>query len=162
MKFAVERKMDILMFEVAGSRYGLPIEHVSEVALAVPITPFPRNPPFVEGVINVRGQIVPVLDWRARFALAPKAFEPTDHLVIASGAQRPVAIRVDRILELKQLEATELEPAVGIGVEPELLTAIGRLPDGLVLIHDVRAFLDRTGEEALKRALRRPPKDATR
>ena len=84
--------MDVLVFEISGLRYALPTSDVSELARAVTIVPLPKGPPIVEGIINVRGRIVPVLDIRSRFRLPPKAVSPTDHLILAHAGQRLVAL----------------------------------------------------------------------
>jgi purine-binding chemotaxis protein CheW len=61
--------LQVLVFEVAGRRYGLPADDVQELLRAVSIVPLPRAPAVVEGVINLRGKVVPVLDVRGRFRL---------------------------------------------------------------------------------------------
>src|SRR5215469_5263815 len=76
-------RAEILVFEGDGRRYGLPAAEVRELARAVTIVPLPRPRALVEGVIDVRGEAVPVLDLRARLGLPAKGVEPSDHLVIA-------------------------------------------------------------------------------
>src|ERR1700720_4210722 len=102
---------EVLVFEVGGQRYGLPSPDVREIVRAVTLTPLPRTPAIVEGVINLRGTVVPVLDIRARFRLPARAVEHTDHLIVAWAGQRLVALRVDRALELILPEAGAVESA---------------------------------------------------
>src|SRR5436309_14010618 len=71
---------EVLIFEVGSQRYGLPAAGVRELVRAVTVTPLPRAPAIVEGVIDLRGTIVPVLDIRARFRLPAKPPEPPHHL----------------------------------------------------------------------------------
>src|SRR5437870_13646015 len=93
----VEREpLEILVFEVGGQRYGLPAAEVREILRAVAIVPLPRAPAIIEGIINIRGTVVPVLDLRTRFRLPAKPVEPADHLVVAWAGERLVAVRVDR------------------------------------------------------------------
>jgi purine-binding chemotaxis protein CheW len=71
---------EVLILEVGGQRYGLPVADVQELLRMVTLTPLPSGPPIVEGVINVRGKVVPVLDLRTRFRLPAKAADHTDHV----------------------------------------------------------------------------------
>src|SRR5436189_5306070 len=79
----VERPVrEILIFEIGGRRYGLPASDIRELVRAVAIRRLPLDSAFIEGVIDLRGAIVPVLDLRARLRLPSKAVEPSDHLII--------------------------------------------------------------------------------
>jgi chemotaxis signal transduction protein len=95
--------IEILAFEVAGRRFALPAHQVRELVRAVAILPVP-DAPSIEGVIDVRGEIVPVLDVRARYRLPAKGPDSADQLILATAANRMVAIRVDRALGLTRLE----------------------------------------------------------
>jgi hypothetical protein len=88
----------ILVFEIGGRRFGLPAAEVRELLRAVTILPLPLAPDVVEGIINVRGTVVPVLDIRARLRLPAKAAEPSDHLIVVEPGGRPVVLRIDRAL----------------------------------------------------------------
>ena len=91
---------ELLKFELGRQLFGIPLRDVSEVVRAVSVAPLPKAPPIIEGVINLRGTIIPVLDIRARFKLPPKGIGPSDHLVVARAKDRVVAVRVDRALEI--------------------------------------------------------------
>jgi purine-binding chemotaxis protein CheW len=117
------------------------------------MVPLPKAPPIVEGVINVHGQVVPVLDIRARFGLPPKALSHTDHLIVARVGSRVVALRADRALNLAHLDEQHIEDASQIAPSAEYISGVAKLPDGLVLIHDLRTFLEEAEATALDRAL---------
>jgi purine-binding chemotaxis protein CheW len=145
--------LDVVVFEVGGQRYGLPAADVREVVHAVPPVPLPRAPAVVEGVINLRGRVVPVLDVRARFRLPAKAVEHTDHLLVAQAGERLVALRVDRTTDLVRLDAADVEDAKGVVPGAEYIAWVAKLPDNVVLIHDLRTFLSRAESEALAEAM---------
>ncbi len=145
--------MDILVFEVGEQRYGVLSQDVQEIVRVVTITPLPKAPAIVEGVINLRGAVVPVLDLRARFRLPAKAPELSDQLVIASAGSRRVAIRVDRTLELLSIDPAEVTPAHLLARKVEYLAGVARLPDGLLLIHDLNTFLSHAEAEKLDEAV---------
>jgi purine-binding chemotaxis protein CheW len=136
-------RAEILVFEVDGRRYGLPAAEVRELARAVTIVPLPTPRALVEGVVDVRGEAVPVLDLRARLGLPAKGVEPSDHLVIARATGRTVALRVDRALELRGGEVAAVEAAGGPGGEGDGAVGMARLADGLVPIVDLPRFLAR-------------------
>jgi purine-binding chemotaxis protein CheW len=148
-----EQALEILLFELSGQRYGLVSSDVQELLRAVAMVPLPQSPAVVEGIINLRGSIVPVLDIRARFRLPAKPPEHTDHLVVACLGQRRVALRVDRVLDLVQLEAAEIEDAKGIVPGMEYVTWIAKPSSDIVLIHDLRTFLSQTEAVTLEEAL---------
>src|SRR5437588_10594891 len=100
-----QRRREILVFEVDGRRYGLPASEVQELLRAVAIVPLPLAGPAVEGVVNLRGRVVPVFDLRVRLGLPARAVAPSDHLIVAQSGGRLVALRVDRALDLVQLDA---------------------------------------------------------
>lgn len=145
--------MQIVVFELGDQRFGLLGEDVREVVHAVSITPLPRAPAVVEGVIDVRGNVTAVFDIRRRFGLTAKALEPADHFILARAAGRHVAIRVDRATDLTAIEPGAVENATSVVPRSEHIVGVAKLPDGLVLIHDLAAFLSQAEEEALDRAL---------
>src|SRR5512132_2373128 len=145
--------MDVLVFEIGGLRYALPAPDVCEVARVVTIVPLPKAPSIVEGVINVRGTLVPVLDVRARFDLPPKPVSHTDHLVLGRAGQRLVAIRADRALQFLHVEPAAIEDAGALVPRLDYIAGVAKLPDGLVLIHDLRAFLAEGEALALDKAV---------
>jgi purine-binding chemotaxis protein CheW len=143
--------LELLTFEIWHERFGIPLADVREVVRAVSIRRLPAAPPVVEGVVNVRGSIVPVLDIRARFNLPPKSVEPSDHLVIALAKRRLVAIRVDRVGGLMMLARGDVEdPTVAVPAS-QWVAGIAKLHDGLLLVHDLATFLSAAEAEALDR-----------
>jgi len=152
----------LLTFEVGGSRFALPVRLLHEVVRAVAIAPLPKAPPIVEGVINVRGTVVPILDIRQRFGLSPTPVAPEQHLLIAQSGGRVVALRVDRAVDLVSVDEAAIESAARVVPGAEYVAGIAKLPDGLIVIHDLERFLsleeagqlDAAGEAAARRKAR--------
>lgn len=132
---------EFLAFEVEDRRFGLAAQLVREVTRAVAMAGLPKAPPIVEGVINVRGTIVPVLDLRQRFGLGPTPLAPEQHFIIAQAGPRLVALRVTRVLELLAVDETAIQPAARVAPGAEYVAGIAALPDGLLVIHDLARFL---------------------
>jgi purine-binding chemotaxis protein CheW len=132
------RRIEILVFEIGGRRYGLPANEVRELLRAVTIVGLPLAPAFVEGVINLRGSVVPVVDIRARLRLPAKAPEPADYLLVVGMGERPVAVRIDRALELKTINISEVESTESIRAGERDVAEVAKLPEGLMLILNLR------------------------
>ena len=147
--------MDLLTFDLGGIRCALPASDVREVVRAVSILPLPNAPDAVEGVINVRGTLVPVLDLRRRLHLPAKPIAVSDHLVLVRAGARDVAVRVDRAVAVVAAADEHLEaPDPDITAAP-FIRAVGKLADGLVLVHDLRRFLDASEQASLEAAATR-------
>jgi purine-binding chemotaxis protein CheW len=147
---------DVLLFEIGGRRFGLPVFSVQELVRAVTIVPLPSAPATAEGVMNLRGRVIPVLDLRGPLGLPSKEVEPADLLVIARSRGELVALRVDRALELVTSGGRAAEGAPPDASES---TGVVMLGDGLAPVLDAQAFLADAEWEALQRALmgRSPP-----
>jgi purine-binding chemotaxis protein CheW len=133
--------VQIVTFELAGHRFGLAADSVREIARAAAVTRLPKAPAIVEGVVNVRGLSVPVLDIRQRFGLPARPVWPDQHLIIALAGPRTVALRVDRAVDLLTAPDEAVEPAGSVAPGIEHVAGIVKLPDGLLVIHDLESFL---------------------
>jgi purine-binding chemotaxis protein CheW len=149
MDEVVQSRREILVFEIGGRRYGLPAAEVRELLRAVTILPLPLAPAVVEGVINLRGVVAPVLDIRARLGLPAKAAEPSDHLIVVAAGGRPVVLRIDRALGLATLDEAQIGQAGGLVPGGDDVAEVAQLPDGLVPVLDLRAFLSPAESAAL-------------
>ncbi|MBI4420969.1 MAG: purine-binding chemotaxis protein CheW [Gemmatimonadetes bacterium] len=132
----------MLVFELAERRLALAGDVVHEVVRAVAISALPKAPAVVEGVVNWRGRIVPVLDIRARFGMPPVPLTPDQHFVFAQAGSRVVALRVDRAVDLIRVDESAVETAAAAAVPgAEYVVGIAKLADGLLVIHDLDRFL---------------------
>jgi purine-binding chemotaxis protein CheW len=150
------RTREVLVFEVGGQRYGLPTVDVRELVRAVAITPLPNAPAVIEGVVNVRGRVLPVLDVRARFRLPAKPLDPSDHFIVASAGSRGVILRVDRATHLALIDEASVQPPQTLGPSATYVAGVAKLDDGMVLIHDLTTFLSAAEAASLEEALRAP------
>ena len=133
--------VEVLLFEVGGERWALEAARVREVVRAVAVSRLPAAPPVVLGVVVVRGELVPVLDFRARVGLPSAPLDPAEHFVIADAGGRTVAVRTDRAVGLAQVpDAGVADPRAAVpGVEH--VSGVARLADGVALVHDLSTFL---------------------
>jgi purine-binding chemotaxis protein CheW len=143
----------LLLLTVHCQRYALPLPAVRRVVRMVAITPLPRAPAIVLGLVNVHGDIVPVLDIRSRFGLPARPVRMTDQLVIAQTARRTVAIAADTVNGVIERPVAAVTPAMAILPGLEYVAGVTAFADGLVLIHDLDTFLSLDEEAALDQSL---------
>ena len=139
---------------LGGHQYGLLAADVREILRAVSVVPLPSAPAVVEGVIDVRGQLVPVLDIRSRFQLGGRAVAVTDHFVLCQIDARTVAIRVDEARGFRTVAAESVTDVRGPVPGAAYVSGVARLESGLVLIHDLRTFLGEAEAVAKDASLR--------
>lgn len=136
-----------------SERYALPAGNVNQVVRSVAITDLPGAPIVVEGVIDVRGAIVPVLDLRRRFDLPERAPALSDLLIIASAGSRRVALRADGQASIEQIDEAALTRPDDSLRRSRYVAGLASLPDGMVVIHDLASFLSEAESESLAKAL---------
>lgn len=143
----------LVVFYLDEQRYALHLNSVERVVLVVEITPLPKAPAIVRGIINVAGTLTPVLDIRSRFNLPGRDISLSDQLIIARTARRQVALVVDAVGEVMELPAEEQIEAGAILPGLDYLTGVVKLADGLIFIHQLDSFLSLDEESALDAAL---------
>ena len=144
-----QKPLNFLLFEIHGQRYGIPLSDVKEVIRSVAIARIPGAPALLEGAINVRGLVIPVIDVRVRFGLPEQGNSPSDHIIIITAGGRQLAIRVDRALAVHQIDPDDISDSGGIIPLPKHVDGVATLKSGLTVIYDVRKFLSKTEEEII-------------
>lgn len=144
----------LVVFALHGERFALHGRAVREVVRAVAVAALPDAPEVVEGVINYRGRLAPVLNVRGRFGLPPMPLDPTQHFVLAEAGSRLVALRVDRALDVLEIPAEAIEAGASVAPGSRRTAGVARLPDGLLVIHDLERFLSLDEGAALDASLR--------
>lgn len=152
---AVPAMSKVVLLEVAGRRLGMHVGDVVEILPAVAVTGLPGAPPIVEGVIDYRGEVLPVIDGRARIGVEPRAPRLSDRFVVVRTAARTVAVRVDAALGLSDVAVIDVERAVSSAPAPLLVAGLARVDDRLLVVHDADTFLSAEESADLDDALGR-------
>jgi len=139
----------IVIFTLDEQRYGIPLGAVERVVRIVEITPLPGSHGFIHGVINVQGEILPVLNLRRRFGLPERPVELSDQLIIIRCATHSFVLITDTACEVR--ECTERMRTEVAEILPDLpfLAGIARLPDGLILLQNPEMLFSRCESEAI-------------
>lgn len=128
-----------ILFKMGNEYYGLSISLVREIIKPLPITRFPKSPPYVEGVIDLRGRILPIINLRKMFDLEPLEETDDTRFVDLQMDGLNIGIIVDAVSEVMNIPQNLIEPAPPIiaGVEGKYLQGIARLNDKLIMLLDV-------------------------
>jgi purine-binding chemotaxis protein CheW len=131
--------LQIVSFHLGREEYGVDIAQVQEIIRLVEITHVPRAPHFIEGVINLRGQLIPIIDLRTRFEM-PRV-EPTKstRIVVTEIAGKRLGIIVDSVSEVLTIPMDNIEqaPEIVAGVGTEYIRSVGKLGDRLIIMLDL-------------------------
>lgn len=135
-KREVKNEIRLVVFKLGEEEFGAPIHQVHEILRLVEITRVPRAPRFIEGVVNLRGRIIPILDLRRRFDLPLDASPKKKQRIMEVEVETQVlGMIVDEVIEVVRLpvDAIEPPPAMVADIAGEYLAGIGKLP-GRILI----------------------------
>lgn len=133
----------LCVFLLGGQEFAVDLRRVAEIITPLPVVPLPRGPAFLEGVIHLRGALVPVVDPHRQLGLTPQAGGRPKMLICLVG-RRKVALQVDGVVQVLKVKRSELKPSPpvsGPGEVPYFLGACGQ-EARLRLLLNVKAFLE--------------------
>lgn len=136
-------EIQLIVFELGTSLYGIPIEKVSEINRIEHITVLPKAPKFVEGVINLRGNVVPVIDLRKRFGMKQIERTKKNKIIIVLVEKRLFGIIVDAVQEVVSIPRENIEPTLPTttGLKAEFINSIGKISGSLIIILDIENII---------------------
>ena len=152
---ATQRRDDELLqlvtFSTGDEEFGVDILRVQEIIRTMAITKVPKAPEFVEGVINLRGKVIPIIDLRRRFGLQPKEHDKHTRIIVIEINTMIVGFVVDSVSEVLRIPASTVEPPppVVAGLESEYISGVGKLEDRLLILLDLDRLLSRADIDAL-------------
>ncbi|XPV74811.1 MAG: chemotaxis protein CheW [Desulfovibrio sp.] len=140
--------IQLVTFSVGGEEFGVNILRVHEIIRTMNYTKVPKAPDFVEGVINLRGKIIPIIVLRRRFGMASVPHSKKTRIVVMEIGGMVLGFVVDSVSEVLRLPASRIEPPppVVTGVESEYIEGVGKLDGRLLIMLDLDRLL--SGEEA--------------
>lgn len=134
---AAEQLKQLVIFALEGVSYGLDIQYVREINRMVEITPIPNAPSFVEGIINLRGVIVPVVDLSKRFEINTRENSKETRIVVIESKENMLGLVVDEVSEVLRLAADQIDSAENIMTSRaalDFIEGVGKVDDRLILI----------------------------
>jgi len=151
----MNRLNHLVLVTLDEQRYALHLHTVTRVVRTVEITPLPKAPEIVRGVVNVQGQVIPVVNVRKRFRLPEREPELSDQLIIANTARRSIALEVDAVDGVIEHSGEEMIPMEKILPGTDYIEGVIKLEDGLVLIPDLDKFLPLEEDQELDASLKK-------
>jgi purine-binding chemotaxis protein CheW len=143
----------LVAFTLNRQPYALRLASVCQVLRIVEVTPLPKAPKIVLGVLSLHGTVVPVLSMRRRVGLTEVEASLTDQLIVADTASRRVALVVDAVTGVVERSTEEITKAERVVPGTEYVEGIAKLEEGLLFIHNLDLFLSQPEESQLRDAL---------
>jgi purine-binding chemotaxis protein CheW len=146
---AKDGESQLVVFTLEKEEFACNIEDVREVLKMVRVTPLPRSLDFVEGVINLRGEVIPVIDLRKRFGLAEVERNDESRIIIVEVESRMVGLIVDSVSEVIRIQNSDIQdsPDQVAGKHTELIVGVGKVSGRLLIILNLEQIL--TSEEQI-------------
>jgi purine-binding chemotaxis protein CheW len=137
-------ELQLVSFNIGTEEFGVDILKVQEINRMVEITKVPQAPHYVEGVINLRGKVIPIVDLRKRFSLELKAHDKNTRIVVVDIGGNIMGMIVDSVSEVLRLPASTIEPPPEIvtGVNSEYIKGVAKLEDRLLIFLDLSRVID--------------------
>ncbi len=135
--------IQVVSFKIGSEEYGVDIAQVQEINRMVAITHVPRAPHFMEGVINLRGQLIPIIDLRTRFGMPRAEHTKNTRIVVTEVGPTRVGMVVDSVSEVLRLATDQIEPAPEMitGVDTEYIRGVGKIEDRLIILLDLARII---------------------
>jgi purine-binding chemotaxis protein CheW len=148
-------QLQLVTFEVANEEFAVDILAVQEINRMMELTRVPQSPPEVEGVINLRGKIIPVIDLRRKFAMQESEKSDASRIIVVEVHKRVIGFIVDRVHEVLRINSDIVEPAPAMvcSIDSEFIAGVGKLEDRLIILLDIaKLFADQANGDAAKAA----------
>jgi purine-binding chemotaxis protein CheW len=144
--------LQLVSFNLGHEEFAVDILRVQEINRMVEITRVPRSPHFVEGVINLRGKVIPIVDLRKRFNLDEKERDKQTRIVVIDVDNKTVGLIVDAVSEVLRLPVDTIEPPPPIvaSIDTDYIKGVGKLEDRLLILMDLNKIFSKKEKEMLE------------
>lgn len=140
-----------VVFKLGVEKYGVNISGVSSINERVSITKIPDAPPTIAGIMNLRGDIIPVVDLKKRFNIRPSIKETDQRILVYKAAKREIGFIVDDASQVFRFESGNIEPAPSliVGKNRAFISGVGKYNDEIVVLLDFEKILSEEEMDAL-------------
>ncbi len=149
VKHKLDAEIQFVIFTISNTEYGIYINNVLEVVRADGIAPLPKAPPFIKGVINLRGKVIPVMDLRERFNVINIINTRKTRIIIIRLENKEVGLIVDSVINVESINKAKIEPPLPVfgGLKMEYINGIAKFNNRIVIILNIEKIL--TSEEKI-------------
>lgn len=148
-----QKEIQVIVFQLGEEEYAVPIMSVKEIIMVQNPTKIPKSPPFVEGIINLRGHIIPVIDGRKKFQLELRdnLHSQEARIIVLNLKNQTVGLIVDKVSEVIHLQTDNIErPPVDTNDDNEFITGIGKFKSKLIIIVEPEKLLSSHETESMR------------
>ena len=140
---ALRQEVQLACFRIGSELYAIDIMRIKEIIRPQKLTPIPKAPSFIEGVINLRGVVIPVADLRKRFDQPISEANRKNRIVVCSLSGRIIGLMVDEVTEVKRFGRQEIAPAPQFidGPEAHYFLGVARRDEDLIMLIDLEKVL---------------------
>lgn len=151
----VSDQLQLVTFSIGGEEFGVEILKVQEIVRSMEMTRVPSAPAFVEGVVNLRGRVIPIIDMRKRFGLERKDHDSRTRIIVIDMNGVVTGFVVDSVSEVLRLPRNTIEPPppVVAGIESDYISGVGKLEDRLLILLDMDSLLSSKEQRLLGQAV---------
>ncbi|SIO40400.1 purine-binding chemotaxis protein CheW [Singulisphaera sp. GP187] len=134
----------LIGFRLDGEDYAIAIRTIQEIILMKPITRLPRAPDSIEGLINLRGTVIPIVSLRKRFGLLTREFDDETRTVVVNSHGKTVGLIVDEVTQVMKVTADQIQPVpiAVTAIARRYISGLARLEDRLLIILDIDKLFD--------------------
>lgn len=136
-----------LIFRLENRDYGIPVLKINEIIKSMLITPIPKSPFFIKGVINLRGRIIPVMDLRLKFNMPEKEHNQNTCIIIVDmlveNIKKQIGVVVDIVSEVFDIPKADIEPPPRYGseIEDDFLNGVGKIKEKIVMLINIEKII---------------------
>jgi len=136
--------IQLVSFRIGAEEFGVDILNVQEINRMTEITRVPKVPDYVEGVINLRGKVIPVIDLRKRLDLDAAEYDKSTRIVVADVQGRTIGLIVDAVSEVLRIPGSAIEPPPELvtRIDQEYVQGVAKLEDRLLMFLDLSKVVD--------------------
>ena len=145
-----ENEVQLVIFKLGAEEFGVNIAQIREIIRVGDITKMPGCPRYVEGVINLRGQVTTVVNLRSRLGLEGKTMDVSNRIMILEVNKSLVGVMVDAVTEVKNLDATHIKPLPGAltnAINSDYFQGVGKIDNRLLILVDLEKVIREDAEQ---------------
>ena len=146
--------LQLVTFKVDNEEFAVDILKVQEINKMITITRIPNAPPFVEGVINLRGKIIPIVDLRKRLGFEGKSYDKSTRIIVIELDGMVLGFIVDSVSEVLRISDSTVEPPPSLvaGVESDYIEGVGKLNNRLLILLELKKIFSASDRKELEKA----------
>lgn len=150
----IDDRLQLVTFGIGGEEFAVEILAVQEINRMLDLTRVPQSPPEVEGVINLRGRIIPVIDLRRRFGVDVGERTDQNRIIVVEVEGKVLGFIVDRVHEVLRIKRSIVDPApsMATSIESDFIAGVGKLEDRLLILLDLQKLFSACDMERISAA----------